>query len=122
MGVRATIIKKYALEYGDSCGFNYGMEFLANLIGDFCPTAWLGGEDNSSDAIWEVPRNEFVDMVAEIKAMPDKTFTKKVKDEWSTCFLDDDLKENTKEYVISKFNEWLDESDPDDDYIRFGWL
>ena len=121
MGVRAHIIKKYVVEYGESSGFNYGMEFLANLIGEFCPNAWLGGEYNSAAAIWEVPRNEFVDMVTEITAMPAKTFTEKVKDDWGTCFLADEVKEYTKKYVLGKFNEWLEESDPNDDYIRFGW-
>ena len=32
MGLRATVIKKYEIEYGDTMGFNYGSDVLANLM------------------------------------------------------------------------------------------
>lgn len=36
MGLRATVIKKYEIEYGDTQGFNYGASELADLIYEFC--------------------------------------------------------------------------------------
>ena len=34
MGLRATAIKKYEVEYGNTQGFNYDSETLSNIISD----------------------------------------------------------------------------------------
>ena len=82
MGLRATIITKYVVEYGETNGFNWGSDFLANLIGEYCPCSSLGGEYNDVDATWSVDKDEFREMLATLKAMPAKEFRKKAVEEW----------------------------------------
>ena len=44
MGLRATVIKKYEIEYGNTQGFNYGASELADLIYEFCEDYYVGDD------------------------------------------------------------------------------
>ena len=118
MGLRATIVKKYDVQYGDAAGFNYGYDFLAALIGEYCASSYLGGENNSCEALWEVDKEEFKAMVATLKEMDADEFAEKAVSEWGACEEDG----YTKDYVLHVFERWLEETDPNSCWIRFGWL
>ena len=118
MGLRATIIKTYKVEYGEAQGFNYGSEFLSNLISNYCDCCNLGGEFNDMDSFWSVDKGEFADMVKKLEEMPAREFNKRAVNEWG-AEKDDGF---TKSYVLRIFKAWLKETDPDSDWVRFGWL
>lgn len=118
MGLHATIIKKYDVQYGDAGGFNYGAGFLAELIGEYCDCSYLGGEYNAMEGFWKVDKTEFTDMVETLKAMPAKEFNKKAIEEWGAAKSDG----YTKSYVLRVFKNWLEETDPNSDWLRFGWI
>ena len=118
MGLRATIIKTYNVVYGDVGGFNYGCDFLGALISAYCPTSYTGGDHHDVDAIWTVDKGEFTAMLKKLKWMTCKTFSRKAVEEWG-AEPDDGY---DKAYVVKMFERWLEESDPSDDWLRFGWL
>ena len=116
MGLRATVLKTYKVEYGTRCGFNYGADYLAELIEHFCEDAWLGGEYHDTNCFWEVDKEEFTAMIRDIARMSDEEFDQ----------IGEDYKEAddgyTREYVLEVFRGWLEETPPDNDYVRFGWV
>lgn len=117
MGLYATVIKKYDVEYGDCQGFNYGAEFLGNLIREYCMCTSLGGDYNSTDCFWEVDRGEFAAMVAELEKLTDEEFKEKAE-KWGADWEDG----YTKSYVLKVFKGWLAETPEDSGWVRFGWL
>ena len=108
MGLRATVIKKYEIEYGDTQGFNYGASELADLIYEFCED-YYGG--NSTDSIWEVNKEQFAGMLEEIKDMSDEEFEERFPHI-----------EQGKEEVVRIFEGFLKETPENSNYVRFGWL
>ena len=44
MGKRATVIKKYEVEYGKDRGFNYDPGTLANILTDFSDDVYTGDD------------------------------------------------------------------------------
>ena len=118
MGLRATVIKKYDVQYGDRGGFNYGAAFLSSLIGEYCPCAYLGGDYNDYDAIWSVDKEEFAAMVAELEKLTDDEFKDKAENDWGVDG-DDDY---SKSYVLEMFKDWLAETPEGESWVRFGWL
>lgn len=118
MGLRATIIKTYKVEYGNAQGFNYGSTFISNLINTYCDCCNLGGEFNDTDSFWEVDKDEFAAMVKKIEEIPAKEFNKRAVDEWGA------EKEDgfTKSYVLRTFKAWLKETPEDTTWVRFGWI
>lgn len=118
MGLRAYVIKKYDVQYGERSGFNYGADFLSHLIGEYCKCACLGGDYHDYDAIWEVDKEEFANMVAELEKLTDEEFKAKAEKEWWADG-DDDY---TKSYVIELFKDWLAETPENETWVRFGWL
>ena len=118
MGLRATIIKTYNVEYGEAQGFNYGSEFLSNLISNYCDCCNLGGEFNDMDSFWSVDKGEFANMVAELEKLTDEEFNEKAENEWGADG-DDDY---TKSHVVELFKDWLAETPENETWVRFGWL
>ena len=111
MGLRATVIKKYEVEYGDTQGFNYEYIELADLIQDFCEDSFVGGDDSGGcnpDAIWEINRGQFQEMLNEIKRMEPFRF----KDEYGLNL----------EETVRLFEGYLEETPKDSGYVRLGWL
>lgn len=120
MGLRATVIKKYEIEYGDTMGFNYGSDVLANLIYEFCSDYFVGDDGyggSNTDAIWEVDKDEFADMLEEVKGLSQEE-------------LDDILRRHQgsfndnwpKEEVVRVLEGFLKETPENSYYVRFAWL
>ena len=85
MGLRATVIKKYEVEYGNANGFNYDPDTLSNIIREYCDDFYNGDDGYgglSTDAYWEIDKGQFWDMLQEIMALPDKEFNKRMQRDW----------------------------------------
>ena len=111
MGLRATVIKKYEIKYGQTQGFNYEYDELANLIQDFCEDSFVGDDDCGGcnpDVIWEINRGQFQGMLTEIKGMEAERF-------------EDEYDLNLEE-TIRLFEGFLEETPEDSRYVRLGWL
>lgn len=124
MGLRATVIKKYEVEYGDANGFNYDPDTVSSIIGEYCEDFFNGDDGyggSSTDAIWEVSKAEFTDMLNQIMDMPTKEFNERMKEDWFHGVFTDD-KPYSKKYVLEVFSGWLNETPENSDYVRIGWL
>lgn len=119
MGLRATVIKKYELEYGHTEGFNYGNEGLSAIIGAFCNDYFTGDDGyggSDTAVVWEIDREEFRRMLEEIKSMSHEEFVSAVRehsyyeDEWD------------KEYIVKVFEGFLEETPEYYTYVRLAWL
>lgn len=119
MGLRATVIKKYEIEYGDTQGFNYGSDVLASLIYEFCNDYFVGDDGcggSNTDAIWEVDKDEFAGMLEEVKGMSQEELDDLIgsrnsfNDSWP------------KEEVIRVLEGFLNETPENALYVRFAWL
>ena len=119
MGLRATVIKKYEIEYGDTQGFNYGSDVLCALIYEFCNDYFVGDDGcggSDTDATWEVNKAEFANMLEEIRELDQEEL--------------DDIIGNRhtfnnswpKEDIIRVLEGFLKETPEDYNYVRFGWL
>ena len=124
MGLRATVIKKYEVEYGNANGFNYDPETLDNIISEFCDDHYSGNDaygEISTDAFWEIDRNQFCEMVDQLAEMPEKEFNRRMKEDWFYGTFTDD-KPYSKKYVLDVFTGWLAETPENSNYVRIGWL
>ena len=124
MGLRATVIRKYEVEYGNANGFNYDAETLSNIIGEFCEDFYCGDDGCgglSTDAFWEIDKGQFREMVEQIRTMPEEEFNQRMEDDWFQSPFSDD-KPYTKKYVLDVFEGWLEETPEDSNYVRLGWL
>lgn len=124
MGLRATVIKKYEVEYGNANGFNYNPDTLSNIIGEFCDDFYCGDDGcggNSTDAFWEIDKGQFRDMVDQLAEMPEEEFNERMIEDWFWGTFSDE-KPYTKKYVLDVFKGWLAETPEDSNYVRIGWL
>ena len=124
MGLRATVIKKYEVEYGNANGFNYDPDTLSSIIMDFCEDAYTGDDGcggHSTDAFWEIDKGQFRDMVDQLEEMPTKEFNERMKEDWFWGTFSDE-KPYTKKYVLDVFKGWLEETPEDSNYVRIGWV
>lgn len=122
MGLRATVIRKYEVEYGDARGFNYGAETLANIIGDFCDDFYCGDDGCgglTTDVFWEIDRGQFVEMIDSIADMTEEDFDVRMKEDW---FVGDGDGPYSRKYVFDLFVKWLAETPANSNYVRLGWL
>lgn len=124
MGLRATVIRKYEVEYGNANGFNYGAETLSNIITEFCDDCYVGDDGYggiSTDAFWEIDKGQFQDMVKAIREMPEDEFNECMKEDWFCGTFSDD-EPYSKKYVLDVFEGWLEETPENSAYVRLGWL
>lgn len=124
MGLRATVIKKYEVEYGNANGFNYDPETLDNIISEFCEDYYCGDDGCgglSTDSFWEIDRNQFCEMVDQLADMPEEEFNQRMEEDWFYATFTDD-KPYSKKYVLDVFTGWLAETPVDSNYVRIGWL
>lgn len=124
MGLRATVIKKYEVEYGNTNGFNYNPDTLNNIISEFCDDYYNGDDGcggNSTDTFWEIDKEQFRDMVDQLAEMPGKEFNERMKEDWFWGTFSDE-KPYTKKYVLDVFKGWLAETPENSNYVRIGWL
>ena len=115
MGLRATVIKKYEIEYGDTQDFNYGSDIMASLIYEFCEDYYVGDDGyggSNTDAIWEVSKDDFTYMLNKIKEMSQEELDDIIgrRDGWD------------KDDIIRVFEGFLKETPENSNYVRFGWL
>jgi hypothetical protein len=121
MGLRATVIKTYKVEYGNANGFNYDPDTLNNIISEFCDDYYCGDDGCgglSTDTFWEIDKEQFRAMVNQLAEMPTEEFNTRMEEDW---FCGDD-KPYSKKYVLDVFTGWLAETPEDTNYVRFGWL
>ena len=117
MGLRATVIKEYKVEYGNTAGFNYGTDLMADIIRDYCTAYYIGANgEPDSGTIWEVDKDEFKAMLEAFRNMTDEEYQDKLNDGW--CNTGDDI---TREEVIRVFEGFLNETPENETWVRFGW-
>ena len=124
MGLRATVIKKYEIEYGDAQGFNHDPDTLNNIISEFCDDFYNGDDGYggaSTDAKWEIDKGQFREMYTELSLMPEDEFNERMKEDWFYGTFSDD-KPYTKKYILDVFGGWLNETPKDSNYVRIGWV
>lgn len=124
MGLRATVIKTYKVEYGNANGFNYNADTVYNIISYFCGDFYAGDDGYggvSMDSIWEVNKEQFSNMVNELSEMTTEEFNTRMEEDWFQGTFSDE-KPYTKKYVLDVFKGWLAETPEDSNYVRFGWL
>lgn len=123
MGLRAASIKKYDIEYGTHRAFNYDAETLTNIIKDYCDD-FYNGDDGfggyTTDVIWEVVKDEFVNMTNELEQMPEEEFNERMQNDWKGAEGTDPT--YTKEYVLNFFKGCIEDTPSDSAYVRIGWL
>ena len=115
MGLRATVLRKYEIEYGDAGGFNYDPDTLFNIIAEFCEDYYTG--EASCDVIWEIDKEQFKEMTEKLKEMSEEEFNARMEQDW---LCGDDI--YTKNYVVKLFENWLLETPENSNYVRLGWL
>jgi hypothetical protein len=119
MGLRATVIRKYEVEYGLTEGFNYGADGLSAIIGAFCDDYYTGDDGNGGSdtaVVWEIDREQFKRMLELIKSMSHEEFVSAVRD---YSYYEDEW---DKEYIVQVFEGFLAETPEDYAYVRFAWL
>lgn len=124
MGLRATVIKKYEVEFGNANGFNYDPETLDNIISEFCDDYYCGNDEYgglTTDTFWEIDRNQFCEMVDQLAEMTEEEFNERMEKDWFVGTFADD-KPYSKKYVLDVFTGWLAETPVDSNYVRIGWL
>lgn len=122
MGLRATSVKKYEIEYGNTQGFNYDPDTLASIIMDFCEDAYTGDDGcggHSTDVIWSIDKNQFSQMTNELCEMSAKEFNQRMKEDW---FWGTDDKPYTKKQVTDLFKGYYNDTPEDSNYVRIAWL
>lgn len=123
MGLRATSVKKYEIQFGDTSGFNYGVDTLSNIIGEHCNDFFCGSDgEPSSNEIWEVNKEEYKAMLDKLDAMDKRKLEKKIRTEWLSCVLEEDKKTYTPEYVLRVLHGFYDDTPEDSNYVRIAWL
>ncbi len=104
MGCRLHTAKIYKIEYADCRVLNYQMDAVAKLL---IENNVIGSDDD----YWryEVSREGLKEIIEKLKTMDDTAFSKYNFDV-------------SKDYVIESFEEVLNKSDPNNDYILFEWF
>jgi len=115
MGLRATSITKYEVEYGGVQGFNYDPETLAGIIGHYCDDFYSGQECPDTEVIWEIDKKQFADMVASLEGMSETDFSDLME------FIGESG-DYTKEYVVKVLKGFFTDTQEDSNYVRIGWL
>jgi hypothetical protein len=124
MGLRATVIRKYEVEYGNACGFNYDPDTLNNIISEFCDDYYCGDDGYggcSTDAYWEIDKEQFREMYTELSLMPEDEFNERMKEDWFHGNFSFD-EPYSKKYILDVFGGWLNETPENSNYVRIGWL
>jgi hypothetical protein len=116
MGLRAYSVKKYEIEYGDVCGFNYDSDTLANLICEFCEDCFLGGDYNETNDIWEINKDEFFKMTNALCKMSEDKFNDLMED----CGARKGV--YTKKQVTDIFKSYYNDTPENENYVRIAWL
>ena len=115
MGLRATSITKYEVEYGGVQGFNYDPDTLAGIISHYCDNFYDGQDCPDTDVIWEIDKEQFADMVASLEGMSEADFSGLME------FIGESG-DYTREYIVNFLKGCLADTQEDSNYVRIGWL
>lgn len=123
MGLQATSIKRYVIEYGNTRGFNYDPYTLENIFRSFCDDIYTGddGSGGSTSAVWEINKEEYSLMLKSLEALDEEEVTTRLKNDW----LGKPVKEEdpySKDYILQHLRGYLDDTPEDSDYVRIAWL
>ena len=118
MGLRACSIKKYVVEFGDTSGFNYNPDTLANIFNKFCSDVYTGEDYANVDVYWEINKEEFANMIRTIEAMSDDEYEEFISDTWDSY----SEEQYTKERLLKIFKGYLNDTPENSNYVRLGWV
>ncbi len=107
MGYRLHAAKLYRVEYGTGL-FNHQTERINNLLAE-CPSAvWNNDESDYADEV-EIDRSDLTTLIHRLHTMSDEQFAEYEIDGY------------TKDDVADNLQRFLDEADPDHDYVKLFW-
>lgn len=112
MGLRATSVKKYEIEYGEHQGFNHNSEGLYEIISYFCEDFFYGENGVSTEVVWEIEKGEFKRMIDAIKGLNSEEYEELVG---INC-------EYSKDEIVPILNGFVLDTPADSDYVHIGWL
>lgn len=111
MGYRCHVATKYDVKYGH--GFlSYEQDFVNHLLDNLCPGLWCNSEYIGSADTLEIPRDEFEQAIKIVKKRREK-IAKDIEDEKADITVDE---------LISSMESWLENSDPNNDFVRLYWF
>ena len=115
MSTRAHVITKYEIKYG-SDGLAWGQSFIESLASEYMTDYYIGGENHSDAAIWELNKDEFKAMTETLSKMTSDEYSSKCN-EWGI-----DPDDYQKDDVVDLFRSWLKETPENEDYVRISWF
>lgn len=114
MGCRLHVAKTYNVKYADGGCFNWQIEEINDLIGEHCDDAWFSdSEYPSSSYEIEVAKDEFKNLIDWLRTCSVEEYTEQNETLSKAC---------TKEYVADNFQYFLDNGEPETEYLRLSWF
>ena len=113
MGLRLYVAKKYEVEYGDTCGFNWKVGELHNLL-DVLNVYYTGEEWDDDFDVAKSDLRKGIEKLKNLNSLPE-TEREDIEDTLNEM-------EYTAEEVIKLFEGYLAEADPNRDYLHFSFL
>ncbi len=108
MGYRLHAATLYKVEYGTGL-FNHQSEQINNLLTE-CPSAvWNDEESDFADEI-DIDRSDLTTLIHRLRSMSDEQFAEYEIDGY------------TKDDVADNLQHFLDEADPNNDYVKLFWF
>lgn len=113
MGQRLYVAKTYKVEYGETSAFNWKNEEFHNLL-DTLDVYYYG---ETYDTTFDVMRDELEQGIEKLKNFD-------TLEDWLKEEIEERLEELTysREEVINLLEEYLKESDQDNDYLHFSFI
>ena len=115
MSTRAHVITKYEIKYGSE-GLAWGQSFMESLAYEYMTDYYIGGENHSDAAIWELNKDEFKAMTETLSKMTSDEYIS-MCNEWAI-----DPDDYQKDDVVDLFRSWLKETPEKEDYVRISWF
>ena len=111
MGFRLHAQIKHEIEYGLTEAFNYAQTDIDAIISDLCPGYWSNDMDSTYPTEYEIPKDEFANMISTIEDMTDEYFAENY-----------DTKIPRKD-VLDAFKDFLKESENNGkDWVFLSWF
>lgn len=109
MGYRLHAAKLYKVEYGTGT-FNHESEKINHLLRD-CPSFIYYGDDYDSPTEIEVDRSDITTLIHRLRS--DK-FAEHYEEEYGIS--------TDRNFIADELQSFLDEADPDNDFIHLSWF
>ena len=113
MGYRLHVARVYKVEYALGDAFNYKVEEFKNLL-SACNATYIGETWDEDFEVTKEDWNKVIDKIKHLSDLPDDE-----KEEIEGAI--DDLG-STNEEVIQMLEYYLEESDPDNDYLYLSFF